>query len=143
MWLFDLLNPDNYLAFSFKNNLGCDFVPLFSHSIYLFPHFSFFRKQWQKAETCPHSLCFFRQAIAYFVINKSTSGLQNSSDTQSWWFIRTTHWKQSIFVKKGKVNNMFLGFSCCLVNMVCHSISLVVNLCIAVCYLQGESQPHK
>lgn len=45
MWLFDLLNTDNYLESSFKINLDCVFVPLFSHSIYLFPHFSFLRKQ--------------------------------------------------------------------------------------------------
>lgn len=102
MWLFDLLNPDNYLACSFKINLDCTFY-LFSVTVFIFFHiFHSSENRWQKTEACPRSLCFFRQAMAYFVRNKGTSGLQNFSDTLSWWFIKTTHWKQSILSRRGR-----------------------------------------
>lgn len=102
MCLFDLLNPDNYLAYSFKINLACTFY-LFSVTVFIFFHiFHSSENRWQKTEARPRSLCFFRQAMAYCVSNKGTSGLQNFSVTLSWWFRKTTHWKQSILSRRGR-----------------------------------------
>lgn len=107
------------------------FLYLFSVTVFIFFRIWIFHSaetRWQKSEACPHSLYSFRQTIAYFINNKSTSGLQNSSDTLFWWFMKNTYWKQSVFIKKGKVGNMFFHSYCCLVYIVCHSFSLVVNL---------------
>lgn len=38
---FHILKTDYYLAYSSKTNLGYTSVPLFSHSIYLFPYLDF------------------------------------------------------------------------------------------------------
>lgn len=60
------------------------FLYLFSVTVFIFFRIWIFHSaetRWQKSEACPHSLYSFRQTIAYFINNKSTSGLQNSSDT--------------------------------------------------------------
>lgn len=121
---FDLLKPENYHAYNFKINLGY----LLRHTIYLCLDwiFLFFRKEVAETWGLSAQPLFFQagHSIFYIINNKGTSGLQNSSDTLLWLFIKNTYWKQSVFVRKGKMGNMLFHSYCCSVCIFCRSFSL-------------------